>query len=342
MAQMLLEQPIQAGIRMGHLAQDYVLLGNKLHRLQEKIAPEMRRIIDHYELNPDMRNLMLSSIPPEGSYHRGSLISIASESQGKPRAISLAAAGELFYWATAWLDDIADGNTFRQDTPSMREWAGDAVALYGANALYGVVMKAIIDCYAQEPAKLVKIMDHVAENFHVINKGQARDMLMATQPLEDVAISEYITLIEETTGVDVATSLAIGGIAGDLDETTIGHLYQFGLRLGTLAQIRDDVLDYCSATDEHGHYIIGKLPLRDALTGKKRLPLLLTKDPSLRLLPAGVYDTIEKEFTRPRVQEALSHLHAADLTRASNNLLESILTYWSDIRLFQKLAEENS
>ena len=123
-----------------------------------------------------------------------------------------------------------------------------------------------------------------------------------------------------------------------LDNEALSNIYQFGLRLGTLAQIRDDVLDYCEVKDGEGKYIIGKLPFRDSETGKKRLPLLLTQDSGLRKIPSKVYDSIEADFIKLRRSEAKMYLNSANINEESRELLGKILEYWSDIRIFQKLS----
>lgn len=338
MAQMLLEQPIREAIRNGYDVKVYLGLEEKLHEIRAQICPVMRDIVTRYEDDPVLRDTILEGLPAEGSYHRGSLISIASESSGGQRDIPLSASGELFYWATAWLDDIADKNTFRQSSQSLRSQTDDNIAMYTSNALYGVVMKAITGQFESEPDKLAQIFRYFAHNFHVINRGQAKDMFMAKTPLEKVKVSDYIALVEETTGIDVATNLVIGSISGGLDRETQNRIYQFGLRLGTLAQIRDDILDYCKAKDGEGQYVIGKLPFRDAETGKKRLPLLLTQKNDLRTIPPEVYDRVESDFIEPRRQEAEKYLATANINEESRKLLEKILEYWSDIRIFQKLS----
>ena len=338
MAQMLLEQPIREANRIGYTVQGYTGLEERLHEIREQIRPVMQNIVTRYEDDPTLRGVILNGLPAEGSYHRGSLISIASESMGGQRDIPLSASGELFYWATAWLDDIADKNTFRQSSQSVRTQIDDNIAMYASNALYGIVLETIAEQFETEPAKLAKILKYFAHNFHVINRGQAKDMFMAKMPIEEVSVSDYVNLIKETTGVDVATNLAIGCVSGGLNQETQNTVYQFGLRLGTLAQIRDDILDYCKAKDGEGQYVIGKLPFRDAETGKKRLPLLLTQKSDLRVIPSDVYDRVEAEFINPRREEARSYLDSANIGEKSKELLGKILEYWSDIRIFQKLS----
>jgi geranylgeranyl pyrophosphate synthase len=345
MAQMLLEKPMDYAISVGHNPDGYKELADQLHEVRSRMTPEMNRILHKYETNPELRQIIRNAIPKEGSYHRGSLVSIVSGSrmsaipgcQGSQPDTTLSAAAELFYWATAWLDDIADENTFRQNTPSICKSEDNLVAMYASNALYGIVMRTIADEFAKNPQKLAQLVDHFSRNFHVINRGQAVDALMTRKKLENVSINDYLSLIEETTGVDIASNIAMGAIAAELDSQTTENLYQFGLRLGTLAQIRDDVLDYCPVQHK-GEYVIGKLPFRDLETRKKRLPLLLTGDVNQKILPNEVYDKIEKDFIAPRKAQAMRHLQTATISDEAKDTLSKILKYWSDIRLFQQIT----
>lgn len=336
MAQMLLDKPLNYAISLGYNPVGYVELADTLNKIRERVTPEMHKIIEKYETDSQLKHVIQSAIPKEGSYHRSSLVYIVSSSNGNPD-ITLSAAAELFYWATAWLDDIADENTFRQSAQSVRHTFDDSVAMYTSNMLYGIVLRVISDKFKEEPEKLAKIINYFSRNFHVINRGQASDILMAKKNLSDVKIEDYISLIEETTGVDVACNICMGAVSAGLEEKTINHLYEFGLVLGTLAQIRDDVLDYCDVR-HNNEYIIGKLPFRDIETKKKRLPLLLTGNTELMSLTDEIYDTVEQEFITPRKNEAIKNLEAAGISLESKKLLLKILNYWSDIRLFQKLA----
>jgi len=337
MAQMLLERPMKYAIEKGHNSGEYQELLSVLIQIRKRITPEMHGIIDKYETNPHLRAIIKKSIPKEGSYHRGSLVDIVASSNEKHVNNITSAAAELFYWTTAWLDDIADENTFRQDADSIRKSSGNNIAMYASNALYGIVFRVIRDEFQKEPEKLAKIMGYLSTNFHIINKGQAIDAVITNQPLSSVSLNDYISLIEETTGVDVASNIGMGAVVGELDSQVSERLYRFGLCLGTLAQIRDDVLDYCDVKSD-GNYVIGKLPFRDLETGKRRLPLLLTKDTQMRRLPNEVYDTIEREFIAPRKSIAQENLSSAEISPKSKRILGQILDYWSDIRLFQKIS----
>ena len=336
MAQMLVDKPIEYAAQLGLDMSVYSDLVAKLKSIRKKITPEIYGLISRYETNPDLRQILTNAIP-KGGCHRAQFVVIISGSRGLEPNFTLAAASELFYWGDVGLDDIADENTIRQNATSLRTSVGDSLAVYASNVLYGIALRATVDECKHDPEKLAKVMAYYAMKLHVTSRGQAIDMLMTKKDINSVSFDDYISLIEETTGVDVASSMGIGAVIAGLDSLTTINLYNFGFILGTLAQIRDDVLDYCDIT-HNGEYIIGKLPFRDIETKKKRLPLLLTGNTELMSLPDKIYDTIEKEFITPRKTEAIKHLESADISLESKKLLLKILDFWSDIRLFQKIA----
>jgi len=338
MAQMLVDAPIKYAIGAGIDIPEYASLAKKLARIRKEIAPEIDSLLDHGETNEELRNILKSAIPRDGG-HRGPFVYILSRAKGADPDLEIAAASELFYWADAGLDDVADGNTQRQGAESARVKHGDTFALYASNVLYGVAMAKVVDKLKASPDKLKKLAGYFSDRLHITSRGQAIDMLMSQREIDDVSMEEYISLIEETTGVDVGTNMKIGAVLAGLDDETVENLYQFGFRMGTMAQARDDVLDYCDVKDGEGNYIIGKQPFCDIESKKKRLPVLLTKDYKLKELPDWVYDEIEKTVLSPRRKEAGKFLDAANINSETKELLREILNYWSDIRIFQKIGK---
>lgn len=336
---MLVNAPIEYAHAHGIQTGNFRGLAKKLEEIRREIAPEVEKLVDSYETNPQLRSLILDAIP-RGAYHRGPFVYVTSSCNGSKPNLPLAAASELVYWADAVLDDIADGNEFRQGATSMRLNAGNELATYVGNVMYGIALEAVADIskdMSKDNAR--QLFESFARRIHITSRGQGIDLLLTRRPVEDVTIPEYLQLIKETTGVDVGSNMFIGGLSAGLNGGTLESLYQFGLNLGTLAQARDDVLDYCDAIDEHGQFIIGKLPFRDIATGKRRLPLLLTKNPHARRLPDEVYDKIERDTLGPIREEARLHLNSAEIDTDNKQLLEDVLDYWSDIRLFQEIAK---
>lgn len=334
---MLVNAPIEYAQAHGVKTGNFIGLAKKLEEIRREIVPEVEKLVVSYETNPQLRSFILNTIPV-GAYHRGPFVYVTSMCNGSKPNLLLAAASELVYWADVILDDIADGNEFRQGATSMRLTTGNELATYVGNVMYGIALEAVADIskgMSKDNAR--QLFESFARRIHVTSRGQAIDLMLTKRSIEDVTIPEYLQLIKETTGVDVGSNMFIGGLSAGLNRGTTESLYQFGLILGTLAQIRDDVLDYCNAKDKHGQFIIGKLPFRDITTGKRRLPLLLTRNSQVQILPDEVYDKIEN-ILAPMREEARRHLNSAEINVDNKQLLEDILDYWSNIRLFQDIA----
>jgi len=83
-------------------------------------------------------------------------------------------------------------------------------------------------------------------------------------------MDDYLKMISLTTGSQFAGFFRIGGIIGGADFSELTLLGEIGMRLGTLGQIRDDLIDYLPDEEE-----IWKTPLLDFKTNKRRLPLII-------------------------------------------------------------------
>lgn len=88
-------------------------------------------------------------------------------------------------------------------------------------------------------------------------------------PFSKYSINEYFKLIDEATSILIANSFVIGGLIAGINKKTEQDMYEFGMDLGRLCQIRDDFLDYIDPR------VTGKLPFSDLYSRKKRFPVLL-------------------------------------------------------------------
>jgi len=79
--------------------------------------------------------------------------------------------------------------------------------------------------------------------------GQAIDCYFENTPL---TIEQLKTLHINKTAKLIAASLLIGAVIVDLDKKTQDRLYQFGLDVGLLFQIQDDIIDATQSEQEVG------------------------------------------------------------------------------------------
>jgi geranylgeranyl diphosphate synthase type II len=67
-------------------------------------------------------------------------------------------------------------------------------------------------------------------------------------------------------------------VAGGANDNEIEHLLQFGLKLGLVFQIADDILDVSGTTEQ-----LGKTAGKDAVQGKVTYPAVVGLDESRRM-----------------------------------------------------------
>jgi farnesyl diphosphate synthase len=79
--------------------------------------------------------------------------------------------------------------------------------------------------------------------------GQALDLEFENKPLSLKQVEE---LHLNKTAKLIASSLLMGAVIVDLDYNTKQKLYDFGLSLGLLFQVQDDIIDVTLSSDEAG------------------------------------------------------------------------------------------
>lgn len=100
--------------------------------------------------------------------------------------------------------------------------------------------------------------------------SQIRENELARTPLSEVTLDVYTNLIKDATAAGIAAALEIGCIIGCNSAEIRRKSKEFGMHLGCLLQIRDDLIDYV-----YNESLIKKGPLNDLFSRKKRLPLLV-------------------------------------------------------------------
>ena len=86
---------------------------------------------------------------------------------------------------------------------------------------------------------------------------------------KDVTEAEYLEMIRLKTSVLLAGSLKMGAMLAGATEEDAGHLYDFGINLGIVFQLKDDLLDVYGNPEVFGKNIGG-----DILCNKKTYLLI--------------------------------------------------------------------
>ncbi len=197
--------------------------------------------------------------------------------------ISAAAAVELTHLATLYHDDVMDEAHVRRGTPSANARYGNSTAILVGDLLFGTASEITAALGSQ--AVLIQ-----AQTFVRLCAGQIRDDRPAPDGEDPVAY--YLSVLEDKTGVLIATAARYGGMFGGSSPEVVEMLREYGERLGMAFQLADDLIDIASDADE-----TGKTPGTDLREGKATLPVLLVRsstDPADRplqdLLASDLHD----------------------------------------------------
>jgi geranylgeranyl diphosphate synthase type II len=196
-----------------------------------------------------------------GKHVRPMLVLLGAEAYGGSRseALPAAAACEVFHNFTLVHDDIMDRSEVRRGRPTVHVAFGENTAIlvgdYLLSLAYGFLDHTPVDCRQAVRARFATMVARLCE-------GQALDMRLGGQV--EVAMADYLDMIDRKTGALLACCLEIGALIGGADEHQSAAMHRAGLDLGRAFQIQDDLLD---ATADGRQW--GKRRGQDLVEGKQ-------------------------------------------------------------------------
>lgn len=183
--------------------------------------------------------------------------------------INLAASVELIHTATLLHDDVIDQSQTRRGQPTANQkWDNKAPILVG-DFLFSLAFKLMVE------TGNLSALDMLSRAAATISQAEISQLEMIANL--DLSIGEYMELITGKTAVLFAASCAAGATLGD--KITVEDAYNYGLILGLIFQIVDDLLDYFAVDSR-----FGKVLGNDLKEKKVTLPiiLLIEAEPKLK------------------------------------------------------------
>lgn len=174
--------------------------------------------------------------------------------------VTAAAAVELTHLASLYHDDVMDEAELRRGTPTANTAYGNSTAILIGDLLFGHA-SALVSELGPEAVRIQ------AETFIRLCTGQIRDDRQA--PDGEDAGAYYLRVLEDKTGVLIATAARYGSMFAGCDDDVVETMRVYGERLGMAFQLADDLIDIESSAEE-----LGKAPGMDLREGKRTLAVL--------------------------------------------------------------------
>jgi geranylgeranyl pyrophosphate synthase len=167
-------------------------------------------------------------------------------------ALPVAMALEMFHTYSLIHDDLPcmDNANLRRGKPTLHTQYDETTAILVGDALNSDAFLLIAQAPLREDIK-IKLVELLALNGggQGMVLGQACDCYFGNKPL---TVEEVKILHHNKTAKLIATSLQMGAVIVGLPKVQQSELYSFGLDLGLLFQIQDDILDVTQSEQEAG------------------------------------------------------------------------------------------
>ena len=206
------------------------------------------------------------------------------------RPLLVYAAGQLFDTDERWLDAPAaavelihayslvhddlpamDDDALRRGRPTVHVAFDEATAILAGDALQSLAFELLAEAPVASELRVAWLRTlSVATGAAGMCGGQALDMAATGQSL---TLADLERMHRLKTGALIRASVRMGAMGGSIDEGTLKLLDTFADALGLAFQVRDDILDVESDSEQ-----LGKTAGKDAAQAKSTYPALMGMD----------------------------------------------------------------
>jgi octaprenyl-diphosphate synthase len=167
---------------------------------------------------------------------------------------------ELLHTSSLIHDDVVDESDERRGQPSVNSSYNNKVAVLVGDYILSTVLLNVSFTYNQ------RIVEYLAELGRVLAAGE----LLQLSNIKNQEIREdiYYEVIQKKTAALFEACAAIGALSANASDDAVAKAKEFGMNLGMMFQIRDDIFDYFDSKE------IGKPTGNDMAEGKLTLPVI--------------------------------------------------------------------
>jgi octaprenyl-diphosphate synthase len=284
------------------------IFNNDLDKVEEFTKSKLSSEVD---LIGKMALYQLSS----GGKRLRSILTLASSKIAEYKGehdIHLAACVELIHSATLLHDDVIDNSTVRRGKKTTNIIWGNQPSILVGDYFLSRCFEIMVDVGSLEVLKLLSS----------VSAEIAQGEVLQLQHKNEVDITEqvYLNVITQKTASLFGAAMKVGGCLANKTENEKKALQSYGVNLGIVFQISDDILDYNSTK------VFGKDIGNDFYEGKITLPIIILFQKS----NDNEREEIKKYFTKEtRTEEEL-------------NKVLSLIQKYNVINICKKRAEHFS
>ena len=215
------------------------------------------RLVDRYMMEflpPEreqgkMGEIIEAVMSAKGKRYRPLLLLLAGRcgpnfAQNRERLCKLGAIIELIHMASLVHDDIVDDSPLRRGQQTIQSRFGKDMAVYTGDMILGRLMRVM---FQEDLGKAGALLGETIEHMCRGEIGQFDSWFRVDRSVED-----YLDNIYGKTVALFVTACRLGAMESGCDQKLTDTLAMYGLHLGYLFQLRDDLLDFVSDEKTEG------------------------------------------------------------------------------------------
>lgn len=239
---------------------------------------ELDRIVPSENTSPEiLHQAMRWSLFGGGKRFRPALLIAVGRSLGAPegRLVRTAAAVEMLHTYSLIHDDLPsmDNDDLRRGRLACHKKYGESTAILAGDALQAMAFQTIADDPNISPDTRTALLAGLGLAAARMVAGQFLDLEAEGREL---SAEEVRRLHENKTGALIAFSVNAGALLAGADPAELKSAADYGMKIGLLFQITDDLLDISQSSE-----VLGKTSGKDIMAEKATFPSILGVDAAL-------------------------------------------------------------
>jgi geranylgeranyl diphosphate synthase type I len=184
------------------------------------------------------------------------------------KAIPFASALEIIHNFTLVHDDVMDNDSMRRGRPAVHVLFDVPTAIIAGDALFARAFEIITETEVP-PQHVNRLIRSTAHTVWLIAEGQQEDMDLENIPVDQVAMDDYMSMINKKTAVLFECAAEGGALIAGGTEEQIARMKDYARLMGMGFQVWDDILALTGDEKQ-----LGKPVGNDIRNGKRTLIVL--------------------------------------------------------------------